>query len=81
MWDAIRRKKENSELFTWKNVPDDQKESYIDKFWMAVTNYEMEFEESLELILSSSSRSEAMYRIQHQIDEQHAQRIQMEDVM
>jgi hypothetical protein len=82
-WKMKEEARSKNEAMTWKwsDIPDDQKESYIDEFWMALTNYDLYFEEDCSGILQGQTREEAINRLQHQIDEQYAESMATEDIM
>jgi len=67
--------------WNWKDIPDEHKESYIDEFWMGLTNYELEFEEPCELSLCEHSRETARYRLEHEIDRQFTLQNEMIDIL
>ena len=58
------------EYKSFKDVPESEKEFYIDEFYMALTDYDLEFEDKPESILKSNTREEAIARLEHQIDTQ-----------
>lgn len=67
--------------FSWNDIPDTEKEYYIDEFYMGLTNFDLEFEESCEIELQGYTREEAMNRVQGQIDKQYAEQHSTIDIM
>jgi len=74
-------KKTGTTVWNWKDIPERDKESYINEFWMALTNYELEFEEDCEHIFSSENREMAKYRLQYEIDRQYSLQTQLDDIL
>lgn len=67
--------------FSWNDIPDTEKEYFIDEFYMGLTNFDLEFEQSCEIELQGQTREEAMYRTQWQIDKQYAEQHSTTDIM
>lgn len=67
--------------FTWNDIPAEEKETYIDEYWMALTNYDLEFEEDASSILRDTTREAAVYRLQGQIDKQYAEANATTDIL
>lgn len=75
------KRKDPTKNFSWNDIPEAEKEIYIDEFYMGLTNFDLEFEDEAEISLQGYTREEAKYRVQGQIDIQYAEQHSTTDIM
>lgn len=75
------RRNNPQKSFSWNDIPVEEKETYVDEFYMGLTNFNLEFEDEAELNLRGITREEAKYRVQGQIDQQYAEQNSTTDIM
>lgn len=73
--------REKSFPISWKDIPEGEKEKYTSEFFMALTNFDLEFEDDARIYLSGTTREEARYRLEYEIDKQYSEQNLLTNIM